>query len=407
MVTNWPFVAARSILLSRLLGMEVGQHMQELQQFARVIIWLDDARWAGDGWWEGWDSQTVNGLTNSQKILAHWVTYVADMRMPARIVWGRGLPVLAKIVADYNAGAPSSGLLKGYQEEPIGSTSTGMKGPTLKVTNPPLEFTPRYKWQYDQIQRTLELLDDYGRSLPDFMKSLVQLYGNAPGALRRLAHALYILTYANPRDYPKEKARRILVPDSRTELEADFQRWDRSTTKGGQKRLWAALRDYLKHKELRRCLEGTFIWPSQYLDLSQLELPGDIWNERFTDKLLCSLAEGACIPTRTDGGKPLNSATLARQIYCRIKSNNPSTAFYPEQLDVSFDFASRMCDKRLCDICVFGKNEAARFCSEPGPGRLCAALLITCGYKRACAAENCPVRSGAGSSLCKSAEANS
>jgi len=377
--------------------------MQELERFARTISWLDEARWVTAEWWEGWREQGPKNLTSAQKVLAHWVTYITDMRMRARTVWTKGLPVFAKIVGDYGGGANPSTLLSDYYRKPLPPLP---KVPTLVITSPQLEFTPRYKWQYNQIDRTLEVLVDYNRSLVEFMKTFVERYGNAPKALKRLAHALYILTYANPKDYPREDAKHILSPNNKEKLDADFQRWENTTTSRGQKRLWAALRDYLKHRELRKCVEETFAWPLQNFELSQLELPGDIWNDVFTSRLLYPLAERTGIQTRKAKGERLvNSPTLARRIYDVIKATDLSTAFYPEQLDVSFDFASRMCDKDLCDICIFGANKAVDFCARPGPAKLCPVLLIMTGYKRTCEEQECPVIKGTGTGLCKSGDA--
>ncbi len=377
--------------------------MQELERFAGVVSWLDQARWATGEWWEGWQEEGPKNLASAQKVLAHWVTYVTDMRMPARTVWTKGLPVFAKIVGDYTAGAHPSDLLSDYYGKPLPPLP---KVPTLVITGTQLEFTPRYKWQYNQIGRTLELLVDYNGSLVEFMKFFIERYVDAPEALRRLAHALYILTYVNPKDYPKEDAKHLLSLNNKEKLDAHFQRWKNTTTSGGQKRLWAALRDYLKHKGLRKCIEETFPWPAQNFELSQLELPGDIWNDVFTGRLLYPLAEGAGIQTRKPGAKRLvNSPTLARRIYEAIRAADLGTEFYPEQLDVSFDFASRMCDKDLCDICIFGGNKAVDFCAKPGPVKLCSVLLIMTGYRRSCEEQECPVINAAGAGLCSSAPA--
>jgi len=75
--------------------------------------------------------------------------------------------------------------------------------------------------------------------------------------------------------------------------------------------------------------------------------------------------------------------------------------FIVQQLDISFDFASRMCGKSLCDICVFGKNEAEFFCSRLGPSRLCPVLLILVGYKQTFKIEDCPIVASDGKELCE------
>ncbi|GEM_PF-3678004 len=231
------------------------------------------------------------------------------------------------------------------------------------------------------------------------MKSALERYHDNGRGLRRLAHALHLLTYT--KKYSPEAARDILRCNG-TKLDIEFQQWDRKTTEGGQKRLWAALRDLVKHDKLRNCVEEVFpSWP-RYVKPSDLELPGDIWNEVFASKLLYSLAKKTGVDTQGKRSRSsINTPTLARRIYDGVKANNPSTSFYPEQLDASFDFASRMCDKNLCDICIFGKNEACAFCTQPGPQKLCPVLLILTGYKQTCKIEGCPILAGDGKGLCE------
>ena len=324
------------------------------------------------------------------------------MRMPAKDVWAKGLPVFSRIIHDYTLGAHPVGLLDLYYEKPL---PLRPKLPTLVVRGTQLRFTPRYWFQYRQICRTLILLDGYDRSLVRFMKSFVDRYADERNALRRLAHALYVLTYrskeSHPIDQEIDEAKTLLRPEGRYELDQDFCKWDHNT-QSGQKRLWAALRDYFKHKELRSCIQETFSWPTEHFHLSQLELPGDIWNDVFNKKLIYRLAQVAGVQTHIGKGNSVkNSPMLARDIFDRILTFDSDTPFYPEQLDVSFDFAPRMCDQGLCDICVFGRNEAIQFCSKPGTGKLCPVLIISAGYRRRCHVQTCPVITGTGMGLCE------
>lgn len=367
----------------------------ELERFANVIEWLDKARWTYGGWWDGWNHKSVCNLSADQKVLAHWITYITDMQMSAKLVWTQGLPVFATIVQQYGDGADPRNLLRDKRvKKELGKVDT------LKIDEN-LKFTPRYPWHYDQIQRTLEILVDYDRSLVQLMKSVVAPYRDNQRGLRPLAHALYLLTYANPNQYSTKDTREILRY-TRGKLDKRFQEWDEDTTKGGQKRLWAALRDYVKHDKLRNCVEEVFPSWLQCVEPSDLELPGDVWNDVFANKLLYSLAERTGVNTQGKRGRSnVNTPTLARRIYNAVKASSPSTSFYPEQLDVSFDFASRMCDKSLCDICVFGRNEADDVCARPGPPKLCSILLILTGYKQTCKIEGCPIVAGDGKGLCE------
>ena len=367
--------------------------MDELKRFVKVIKWLDQARWKGSGWWDGWKHESVDSLSAGQKVLAHWITYITDMQMSAKIVWTKGLPVFATIVKRYSDGANPD--VSRYR-----INNGDKKVDTLRIDGN-LEFTPRYSWHYNQIQRTLEILVDYNRSLVKFMQSILESYHDNKG-LRPLAHALYLLTYANPNQYNTENTREILS-SSRSKLDSEFHKWDKRTTKGGQKRLWAALRDYVKHDKLRSCIVKDFPSWQRYLEPSDLELPGDVWNNRFAENLIYDLAERAGIDTYEGrSGHNVNAPTLARKVYEEvIRATGLGREFYPEQLDVSFDFASRMCDKDLCDICIFGANKAVDFCSKPGPSKLCPILLILTGYKQTCKVKGCPIVDNTGVGLCK------
>lgn len=97
----------------------------------------------------------------------------------------------------------------------------------------------------------------------------------------------------------------------------------------------------------------------------------------------------------------MSAPALAREIDLAVRRIDVRTQFYPERLDVSFDFAPHECERRLCDICIFGKNEAKKFCSATNPTVLCPVPFITTGYKKACIPLGCPVLTDEGVSLCR------
>jgi len=365
--------------------------MDELERFVKVVGWLDEARWAKADWWDGWKSGSVTQLKLSpdQKVLAHWLTYITDMKMSAKIVWTRGLPVFAAIVKEYVDVDDPSKLLRN-RRKPKGKG----KVDTYRI-NDNLEFTPRYPYHHDQIKRTLVILKEYDKSLVQFISKIIELYGNSDIGIREIAHALYLLTYTDSKKLSVSKTIKIL--QNRDELDRSFKKWNKNTT-NNKKRLWAALRDYVKHDKLCKCFNNNLPKWSEYINLSDLELPGDVWNGLFAEKMLFPLAERNGVDTKGKRGKSnVNAPMLARRIYEKIAS----ASFYPEQLDVSFDIASRMCDKSLCDICVFGKNKAKDFCAEPGSSKLCPVILILTGNKQDCSTEYCPIITGDGKGLCK------
>ncbi len=369
--------------------------MEDLRHFVSVICWLDEARWQSDEWGLGWDNDACQALNSQQKVLAHWITYITDMRMPVEAVWGRGLPVFAELVHEYTETEKDPVRLLAQYTKSL--DPSGKKVPTLSNKSGTVQFTPRYHWHYGQIIQSLHILETYGRSLVQFMKHWKEQYESEDNGLRHIAHVLDLLAYRQP----EEQAR--LIIESRSRLEQDYLRWEKkmeSPQGHGRKRLWAALRDYLKSRPLKYCIAESFSWPETF-DLRQLELPGDIWNDRFASAFLHPLAERNGVPLKTASGRSLSAPALAKQIDSAVRKFDPSTPFYPERLDVSFDFASRMCGNQLCDICVFGGNEAQRFCTPTSPPELCPVLFVVAGYKRACESQGCPVAMNVGIGLCR------
>lgn len=365
--------------------------MEELRRFTSIICWLDDARWATDELWSWWDHEACKALNSEQKVLAHWITSITNMQMSANAVWKRGLPILAELVQDYTEALLTPRALMEKYSRPVNKSKRTVR--TLSNRSGLLDFTPRYSRHYDQITRTLEILIDYNRSLVRFLQTYSKQYKQKE--LSHVAHALDLLTYR----WDVDKARPIL--NSVIEMDQDFQRWQRDMNRPqghGRKRLWMALRDYVK-TPFKHWVEESFSWPEN-LDLRELELPGDVWNNEFAIKLLHPLAARNGVTTKTLRGASLSAPALAKQIDMVVRSIEPTTCFYPERLDVSFDFASRMCGADLCSVCLFGKNLAKEFCVSQNPTKLCPVLFVSAGYIRPCEPQSCPVANDFGKHLC-------
>ena len=77
-----------------------------------------------------------------------------------------------------------------------------------------------------------------------------------------------------------------------------------------------------------------------------------------------------------------------------------NSKFYPEQLDISFDFTSRMCNNQFCDLCPFGKG-SFKLCFEgDNQEKSCPVSLFTCGYRSPCNSTDCPIVKGIGIETC-------
>ncbi len=88
--------------------------------------------------------------------------------------------------------------------------------------------------------------------------------------------------------------------------------------------------------------------------------------------------------------KNLNSPKIMRELYNSLKADCDNCHLYPEQFDVTFDFIPRMCVKRNCEICFFGKNGIEKLCS-PKDGKWCSVALTTGGYMHDCFQDCCDI----------------
>jgi hypothetical protein len=188
-----------------------------------------------------------------------------------------------------------------------------------------------------------------------------------------------------------------LLGDEET-LTSHFYRWTKE--KRYHKRLWAALRDYLKPKspfhtqfvgaaeELGDERLSVFLREPGAQILESLELPGDIWNLRFIKKVF----EGK-----------IDSPEALREVYENLKlSHEISERYYPEQFDISFSFSPYMCEEEMEEFCPFRRISRVReYCFHPSLERkLCPVAMITCGYSYYCNPENCPIKDGVKEDLC-------
>jgi hypothetical protein len=124
--------------------------------------------------------------------------------------------------------------------------------------------------------------------------------------------------------------------------------------------------------------------------LSGLEIPGDVWNNRFLGKLFDTEVSPA---TFRDWYEDL-----------KRKGGLPKGA-YIEQFDVSFDYAASMCAERSFATCVFRRKSRIRALCPPRSraawaGKPCPVTAYLCGYEYPCSPEGCPVREVAPENLC-------
>lgn len=377
--------------------MGVARHERDrLVGLARVVSWLDSARWTGRQP-DNPALRLVDDSEASDRILAHWLAYVTDRMRPWEDVWYRGALIFSRVAVDYAREKPQPRAVDQFLESyrAPAAPEQKMRGWRLPEKENPA-YSARYPADDASICRTLRLLAHLGWSLVDYLGELIHRLHAQPHALRRLVHRLDILTYRL--EIPEEQAVNLLK--SEEALAAHFGQWNRRAHER-RKRLWAAVRDYRKPgSRWRRYLEDCGIsWPQENFGLPQLELPGDVWNVRFFSHLVEPLAMRAGVQVTG------NSALDARRIYEFLASVDPDTSFYPEQFDVSFDFAQRMCDAMACWSCPFWARRPP-FTANPvelcrrEQGAPCALALTTCGYLTEPADSACPFCQGLADGLC-------
>ena len=143
-----------------------------------------------------------------------------------------------------------------------------------------------------------------------------------------------------------------------------------------QKRAWCSLRDFIKSPVFKSFfkralrIEGLTDKDFRKLfepeSLTQLELPGDVWNNN--SKFRKCILRG----TSYEGSKELLNKII-REYYDKNKSYLQG---YPEQFDITFDFVPRMCEKDNCTICPINKinnsiNDFEWVCIKDGRRAAC------------------------------------
>ena len=189
------------------------------------------------------------------------------------------------------------------------------------------------------------------------------------------------------------------------QFEKKLKQFKRTST-NGKKRLWCCVRDYKKGlyneifinaiKESTNNDSTTLINVWNKLTMNQIELPGDVWNNSplFRNNLFANILDINNIP------KTWGMPKIIRELYDQLKNNEEVKDFYPEQFDVTFDFVPRMCNKKLCNVCLFGNNGVEPICI-PTDDKYCPVALVSCGYIATCKEDDCILKDGIGKGICR------
>jgi len=327
--------------------------------------------------------------------------------MPFEIVWDKGGYVFSEMVYEFSRSdlSPQQILNKHYEKHQDNEDKERFR---FKSTNN-VTFASRYITNdYQNILQTLEVLNHpkYKRNIIVYIVDIIRRFQREEDLLIRIACALHLLTYQLDKSKagPKEI---IKILDNDKALEGILTEFKKTSTKG-KKRLWCCVRDYKKGlyhevfkeaiKEIANNNAGESIKRWNNLPMDQIELPGDVWNNSplFKDNLFANVIDMNSIP------QTWRMPEIIRELYNQLKNNEEIKDFYPEQFDITFDFVPRMCNKKLCNVCVFGRNGVGSICI-PTQDKYCPVALLSCGYIAKCVRNqgNCILREDIGKGICK------
>jgi len=386
----------------------------------KVIAWLDDIRWNQKHDFFIIQNNYFKKMEGSEKSLVHWLCYITNRIRPIDQIWEKGAYIFSQLVTDYRKIETEEDFFKlfigenGYLHNEKGLKMEKFQSKTNN-DNKLISYAPRLPKDMYSILRTLYVLRDYNKSLFYYLNYHDDLWRGKKDALGRIAYLLYCLSYNDVKDIRgltdknKEGFKNEVKKDQKQvasildEFDNNYHTWNKSK-RYSNKRLWAALRDNLKLQTFSKAFQEKVLKKTRKEDLlSQLEFPGDIWNTRFAKHLL----EPIIREQRIDGKKvflKFNSSKSLRRMYDWMhKSCVDLQSFYPEQFDISFDFTPRMCEKRLCSVCPFGKNGSLSICLGEcqSEDKLCPVALATSGYIHICNRNDCPIIQEIGKGTCE------
>jgi len=406
---------------------------ESLGRILGVFSQLDTIRWSQPANYN-LINYCAEDLTADEQLLTHWLCYITDRQTPFERIWDVGGYVLSYLVRVYARSAQNvRELLDAHLrrdtdddkdrirfECPVEKPNTRLA--RYGFDGDAVTFASRYMPEdVLLIFRTLALLDKTSRrSLARFMSATGLAATDQRGAVASVARALNGLTYISGGARSAAKVDEHLDAEGgRVEKEAEvfaqdrvtcLERWADEFHPHGRKRLWCSIRDYLKSPEFNEVflqslrdigLADADRWhrdsPALRASLDVLELPGDVWNNNEVFR------NGLFSPYLSGQRKAWDMPHTVRLVYEQMREQG-ALVFYPEQLDVTFDFVPRMCQRNMCDVCCFGAG-IGRVCHAQ-QGLLCPVVLAACGYRHECRASGCRLKQDAARGLCQSSTAD-
>jgi len=371
-------------------------------------------------------------LSNDTRLLTHWLCYITDRQMEFERIWDIGGFIFSDLVDQIkatkslqllNPQTPSSFFVKrrdylykdqfkfkkeNYEKylfvshQKVSNNSILLEYEFKEHTSP-FFISRYYPSDYLSILYTLTILQDYDFNLTRYIIRLLNFLRKDDQLISKVLFGLYLLSYEgigqpnhsdikfgqNMEAAEKRKRRIEKILSTIKLFDKEFKTFKEEAIYK-QKRAWCSWRDFLKSPEfsgyffssLSENGFGSIAEIKSPSMLSQLELPGDVWNNN--PKFRKCILKGTIYET-----SPLSFAKLLRTIYEREHIE----VGYPEQFDITFDFVPRMCEKHNCSLCVYNKNRGdgnsfGKICVKD-VSKYCSVVLINCNYIIECKGQDC------------------
>ncbi len=393
---------------------------KKLTEIFKIISFYDDYRWELSH-----NYNLINffkkDLQPDIKILTHWICYITDRQMPFQRIWDIGGFVFSELIYEFKKQKSLNLLNPEYENSFVIKENDKYAFISNSIVNNnniliqygdifesgKVKFKSRFfPSDYLAILYTFVFLKDYGFSFSKFIKEVYCNHKDKNDFIKRILFSLYLLSYyeigqpqssdlsdfdANIKKANERKSRIKDILNNHDKFIKEYNMFLKDRV-FRQKRAWCSLRDFLKSPEFRQYFELSLRNESLVDDdfkyffsietLTQLELPGDVWNNNSKFRN-CILKDTAYEKSK----KSLNK--ILREYF---NDNYQDIIGYPEQFDITFDFVPRMCELNNCDLCPIYRiskeeNNFNKICLK-NKKMYCPVVLLSCNYKNNCKGSN-------------------
>ncbi|RLG44805.1 MAG: hypothetical protein DRN81_03610 [Thermoproteota archaeon] len=280
-------------------------------------------------------------------ITAHWLLYIFDLQERAEYIWTH-FPLFYSLAKTLKQKQDSKHIENKY------ILQDSLRDPWTGRQFKHRFYTAKPHLLKETLTRTIKNLSDHNGSLTAYINDKLTKCDHVTSEnwIRLTAVALYQLTYETSNKtedlYEYAKNRNFIQ-------NGNIEPWKIKV--GGNKRLWSALRDYIMDPYLRKLLlknmdnenpaktylenmEKSIIESESHLN--QLELPGDIWNQKFQQEHMKKL-KNMKIPRKII---VKDARTSIRRLYhwlqqSQFKKQVQQERLYPIYIDATFKLRNK------------------------------------------------------------------